>query len=212
MAEPDRCGVVVIGASAGGLEGLTRIAGQLNPDLEAAVFVVLHLSPSATSALPSILSRAGRLIATHPRDGEATEHGKIYVAPPDRHLVLEPGRVLLGRGPRENRVRPSIDVLFRSAASAYGPRVIGVVLSGYLDDGAAGLLAIKQQGGIAVVQDPDDAQCPSMPQAALEAVAADHVVSLSEAGHLINDLVRMCPSCAAESGPAYSSAEVESSV
>jgi two-component system chemotaxis response regulator CheB len=189
MAAPERH-VVVVGASAGGLECLVRIAGDLSPDLPASVFVVLHVSPGGPSALPAILSRSGRLPAEHARDGEAIEPGRIYVAPPDHHLLLEPGVMRLVQGPRENRVRPAIDVLFRSAAAVYGPRVIGVVMSGYLDDGATGLLAIKRQGGIAVVQDPDDAQAPAMPRAALALVEADHVVPLSEAGALIDHLVR----------------------
>ncbi len=168
MAESQTHDIVVLGASAGGIEALTRIISQWPADLPAAVFVVLHMSAGATSALPAILSRHSRLPAVHPQSGDATQRGKIYVAPPDHHLVLEPGRVLLSSGPRENRVRPAIDVLFRSAGVAYGSRVIGVVLTGYLDDGAAGLLAIKRHGGVAVVQDPDDAQCPGMPAAALE--------------------------------------------
>lgn len=182
--------VVVIGASAGGIEALTRIASQLPADLPAAVFVVLHMSAGSPSALPAILSRRGPLPARHPRSGDATESGNIYVAPPDHHMHVEPGVVLLGRGPRENRVRPAIDVLFRSAGIAYGPRVIGVVLTGYLDDGAAGLIAIKRHGGLAVVQDPADAQCPGMPKAALEAVEADHVTRLVNVAALIDRLVR----------------------
>ena len=211
MPESDRHDVVAIGASAGGLDCLTSIAAQLSPDLQAAVFVVLHLSPGAPSALPEILSRSGPLPAEHPRDGEAIQPGRIYVAPPDHHLVLEPGRVLLGRGPRENRVRPAVDVLFRSAAASYGPRVIGVVASGYLDDGAAGLLAIKRHGGVAVVQDPADAQCPAMPQAALDAVDVDHVVPLRELGHLINRLVRAPPASDGRRASPHTRADVESS-
>jgi two-component system, chemotaxis family, protein-glutamate methylesterase/glutaminase len=211
MAEPERRDVVVIGASAGGLDCLTRIAGALSPDLPAAVFMVLHLSAGAASALPAIISRSGRLPAAHPRHGEATQRGRIYVAPPDHHMVMEPGVVLLGRGPREKRVRPAIDVLFRSAAHVYGPRVIGVVLSGYLDDGAAGLLTIKQRRGLAVVQDPEEAQCPSMPEAALEAVAADHVVRVGELGPLINRLVGTAPDPDGMRAPTHTLAEVESS-
>jgi len=192
MPRPDRHhDVVVVGASAGGLECLALIASQLSADLPAAVFIVLHMSPRSSSSLPAILSRSGRLPAQHPHHGEETRPGRIYVAPPDHHLMLEAGVVLLTKGPLENRVRPAIDVLFRSAAAVYGRRVIGVVLSGYLDDGAVGLRTIKRQGGIAVVQDPDDAQCPAMPRAALAVVEADHVVPLSEAGPLINQLVQL---------------------
>ena len=190
VAERQGHDVVVIGASAGGIEGLTRIAKRLPADLPAALFVVLHVSPSGPSAMPAILSRSGPLPAVHPHGDEPIERGKIYVAPPDHHLLIEADRVLLGRGPRENRMRPGIDVLFRSAALAYGPRVIGVVLSGYLDDGAAGLLAIKQRGGVALVQDPDDAPCPSMPRAAIKAVTPDHVERIDELAALIDRLVR----------------------
>lgn len=190
MAASQTHDIVVMGASAGGIEALSRIASQLPSDLPAAVFLVLHVSAGTTSALPAILSRRGPLVAKHPSSGEPTERGTIYVAPPDHHLVLEPGGLLLSQGPRENRVRPAIDVLFRSAAAVYGPRVIGVVLTGYLDDGAAGLLAIKRRGGLVVVQDPDDAQCPGMPTAALAAVEADHVTRLDDAGRLIDRLVR----------------------
>jgi two-component system chemotaxis response regulator CheB len=182
--------VVVVGASAGGIDALTRIVSRLPGDLPAAVFVVLHVSAGATSVLPAILTRHGRLPARHATSGEAIEPGTIYVAPPDHHLVLEAGSIALSRGPRENRVRPAIDALFRSAAVAYGARVIGVVLSGYLDDGAAGLAVIKKHGGLAIVQDPDDAQCAGMPRAALEAVDADHVTQVDDAGPLIGRLVR----------------------
>jgi two-component system, chemotaxis family, protein-glutamate methylesterase/glutaminase len=212
MAGSQTHDVVVMGASAGGIEALSRIASQLPADLPAAVYMVLHVSAGATSALPAILSRRGPLVATHPRSGEATQRGRIYVAPPDHHLVLEPGRVLLSRGPRENRVRPAVDVLFRSAGVVYGPRVIGVILTGYLDDGAAGLLAIKRHGGIAVVQDPDDAQCPGMPSAALEVVQADHLVRLEDAGQLIDRLVRSPVDELPERSSAHTRAEVESSV
>jgi two-component system, chemotaxis family, protein-glutamate methylesterase/glutaminase len=201
--------IVVMGASAGGIEPLTRIAGQLPSDLPASVFVVLHVSAGSTSVLPAILKRAGRLPALHPSDGEPIERARIYVAPPDRHLVVQPGKMLLGRGPRENRVRPAIDVLFRSAAQAYGSRVVGVVLSGYLDDGAAGLLAIKQHGGIAVVQDPDEAACPAMPQAALDAVTPDHVLRISEAGALLSRIVRSPVTQSRERAPAHTRAEVD---
>src|SRR5437899_5638159 len=126
--------IVVLGASAGGVETLRRLMELLTPDLAAAFFVVMHTSPHAPSALPELLSRAGSLPARHAVDGEKIEHGRVYVAPPDFHLLLEPNRVRLEHGPKENRHRPSIDVLFRTAASHYRSRVIGVVLSGTLDD------------------------------------------------------------------------------
>src|SRR5262245_49303657 len=129
--------ILLIGASAGGVHALAEVVGGLPHDLPAAVFVVLHISPYSTSAMPAILTRKGSLPACHPSDGEEIHHGNVYIAPPDRHLLLEPGRVRLSRAPSENGYRPAIDVLFRSGARVYGPRVVGVVLTGNLDDGTA---------------------------------------------------------------------------
>ena len=171
------------------MEALRVLARGLRPELPAAVAVVLHVRASSPSAMPHILSREGPLEAVHPAHGDPIVPGRIYVAPPDHHLLVKPGRVELSRGPRENRVRPAVDVLFRSAAIAYAGRVIGVILTGALDDGAAGLAAIKQCGGLAVVQDPRDALTDSMPRAALEAVAADHVVPIAQLGALLSELV-----------------------
>ena len=191
MAEPRGHDVVVIGASAGGVEPLCRIASELPRDLPAAVLAVLHIAAGSPSALPVILNRYGRLPASHPRvEGEPLEHGRMYVAPPDRHMLVEPDRVVLSTGPRENRVRPAVDVLFRSAAAAHGPRVIGVVLSGALDDGSAGLVAIKRQGGLAVVQDPDEAEAAGMPRAALQVIEPDRIVRIGEAASVIERMVR----------------------
>lgn len=172
--------IIVMGASAGGLSAFNRIIKQLPEHLNAAIFIVWHISPYSTSILPEILNRAGKLKAKHPADGEPIETGRIYIAPPDYHLLLESGRIRLTKGPKENRFRPAIDPLFRSAAYAYGSRVIGVVLSGALDDGTAGLWAIKDRGGIAVVQDPAEAEQPSMPASALANVKVDHCVAVSE--------------------------------
>jgi two-component system chemotaxis response regulator CheB len=147
--------------------------------LPAALCIVLHLPPDHRSRLPEILSRAGPLPAAHGVDGAPITPGCIYVAPPDHHLLVEAGYIRLTRGPKENRTRPAIDPLFRSAAYAYGPRVIGVVLSGQLDDGTAGLWAVKDRGGIAIVQDPQEAQFPSMPQNALAHVAVDDCLPLA---------------------------------
>ncbi len=182
--------IVVVGASAGGVETLTALVGGLPPDLPAAVFVVLHLPPYSASRLSAILDRAAPLPAAHPEDGEAVVPGRIIVAPPDRHLLLRPGRVALARGPRENHARPAIDPLFRTAARAYGSRVVGVVLSGALYDGSAGLLAIQARGGVAVVQDPAEAAVGAMPRNALRLVAADHVLPASAIGPLLGRLAR----------------------
>lgn len=178
-ALPDRPHVVVIGASAGGVETLLRVVSGLPSDLAASVCIVLHLAPGAASALPAILQRRSRLPCRAAADGEPLRAGEILVAPPDRHLTIEDGHVTLSVGPRENGHRPSVDALFRSAAAAQDGRVVGVVLSGTRDDGTAGLAVIKAEGGMALVQDPAEAIYPGMPASAIGAVAVD-VVATSE--------------------------------
>ena len=182
--------IVVVGASAGGMEALQKVVANLPADLPASVFVVWHLAPGAKSMLPSILSKAGPLPAAHPVDGDPIEPGRIYVAPNDHHMLVEKGYIRIARGPKENRFRPAIDPLFRSAAYVYSTRVIGVVLTGALDDGTAGLWTIKLRGGTAVVQEPSDAQIRSMPLNALENVAVDHRPPASEIGTLLGRLAR----------------------
>lgn len=182
--------IVLIGASAGGVQALCEVIGGLPRDLPAAVFVVLHISPYGRSVLPSILNRLGTLEAFHAEDGEPIERGRVYVAPPDFHLVIEDSHVRLSRGPTENGHRPAVDVLFRTAAYACGRRVVGVVLTGNLDDGTAGLAAIKQTGGIAVVQDPKGADYPGMPMSAIENVQVDHILPLDEIAPLLVRLAR----------------------
>jgi two-component system chemotaxis response regulator CheB len=190
--------IIVIGASAGGVDALQRLCGALPADLPACVFVAQHLSPSARSMLPQLLDRVGPLRAVAPVDGQAFEPGHIYVAGPDHHLLLRDGKVLMRRGPVENRTRPAINALFRSAAIQYGSRVIGVVLTGLLDDGTDGLIAIKAAGGTSVVQDPDDAEWPSMPRNALKRDHVDHAPPLAEIPHL---LVRLAQEQAGPSIP-----------
>jgi len=183
--------IIVIGASTGGVDALTHVVRALPRGLPATLFVVCHFPPGGKSVLPNLLSRAGRLLAAHAGDGEPFYPGHIYVAPPDRHLLLEPGgRTRLTRGPRENHHRPAVDPLFRSAARHYGPRVIGVVLTGSLYDGAAGLLAIRSAGGLAVVQDADDAMVAAMPLDATQIAGADRVVRLADLGPLLVELVK----------------------
>ena len=182
--------IIVIGASAGGVGALCTVIEYLPPDFPAAVFVVLHLAPHSRSALPSILGRSGCLPASHPSPGETIEPGRIYVAPPDHHLAIDGDRIILSRNASENGHRPAIDVLFRTAARAFGPRVVGVVLTGNLDDGTAGLAAIKRCGGAAVVQDPDEADYPSMPESAIANVNVDHVLPLGDIGPLLDRLAR----------------------
>jgi two-component system, chemotaxis family, protein-glutamate methylesterase/glutaminase len=172
--------IIVVGASAGGIEALKTMAGGLPRDLPASVFVVLHTSPESPDVLAEILARAGALPASSAVDGERIQPGRIYVAPPDRHLIIEPNRVRLTRGPKENRFRPAVDPLFRSAAQVYGPRVVGVILTGNLDDGTAGLWAVKRLGGTAIVQDPAEALAPSMPRSALRQVRVDHCLPVAE--------------------------------
>jgi two-component system chemotaxis response regulator CheB len=167
---------------------LRAVVADFPPNLPAALFVVWHIAPESPALLAEILQRAGPLPALHPHDGDAIHPGRIYVAPPDHHLLADDGRVRLSRGPKENHFRPAIDPLFRSAARAYGPRVIGVVLSGALDDGTAGMEAIKARGGIAVVQDPREAINPAMPQSVLAHVAVDHRVPAAAMGSLLADL------------------------
>lgn len=180
--------MIVIGASAGGLEALKKLVAQLPSNLPTALFIVWHISPGAPSLLPQILERVCKLPVAHAIDGESIQMGRIYLAPPDRHLLVELGHVRVTHGPKENRFRPAVDVLFRSAARSYGPRVVGVVLTGSLDDGASGLYAVKERGGKAVVQDPQDALYPSMPMAAIKAVAVDYCVPIIEMGELLVDL------------------------
>jgi two-component system, chemotaxis family, protein-glutamate methylesterase/glutaminase len=181
--------IIVIGASAGGIEALKEIVGNLPSDLAAAIFITLHIPAYATSILPAILSRAGPLGAVQAADGDLIQKGVIHVAPPDHHLFINSGYLSLFHGPKENRHRPAVDPMFRSAAIAYGPRVIGVVLTGNLDDGTAGMKAIKARGGIAVIQDPKDALYPGMPRSVLQNIEIDYSVPLTGIAPLLVRLV-----------------------
>lgn len=172
--------LVVIGTSSGGLEALCKIVGNLPADFPAAIAVVMHTSPQSPAILHDILARASQLPSVSPSETESLRAGTIYVAPPDFHLLIEPGRVRLAKGPKEHRFRPAVDPLFRSAAQVFRANTIGVVLTGNLNDGAAGLWAIKEVGGVAIVQDPRDAMFPSMPKSALESVSVDYVAPLSD--------------------------------
>jgi two-component system, chemotaxis family, protein-glutamate methylesterase/glutaminase len=181
--------VIVVGASAGGTQAVEELVSSLPSDLPASVFVVLHLLAPGTSVLPSILERAGALPARTPDDGEEIQHGCIYVAPPDYHLLLDEGRARLSRGPRVNGHRPAVDALFRSAARAYGPQVVAVVLSGLLDDGSVGMRHVKDSGGATIVQEPSDALYPDMPVSAIHAAHPDHVLPVGEMGPLLTRLL-----------------------
>ncbi|MES1021522.1 chemotaxis protein CheB [Gloeocapsa sp. BRSZ] len=190
------CDIIVVGASAGGVEALEQLIRHLPTNLPAAIFVVLHIPAHSTSVLPSILNRCiqrqhknkSLLKAVHPQDGAEMQHNHIYVAPPDYHLLVKNGYIHLARGPRENSNRPAVDPLFRTAARVYGKRVVGVVLSGTLDDGTAGLAAIKQQGGIAIAQDPQEALYSGMPRSAIENVAVDHILPVAKIAAILVEL------------------------
>jgi len=190
--------IVVIGTSAGGLETLRGLVGALPETFPAPICVVMHTAPESPGVLHEILARSGRLPTVSVNKSERLAKGRIYVAPPDCHLVIEPGRVRSTKGPKENRFRPAIDPLFRSAAQVYGPAAIGVILTGNLDDGTAGLGTIKQLGGTAVVQDPADALYPSMPLSALQHVNVDHRSSLADLPKLLVRLTANPPAGAGE--------------
>jgi two-component system chemotaxis response regulator CheB len=181
--------VVVVGASAGGVEALRTLLGELPPDFPAAVLVVLHMPPGAHSALPAILGRVCALPVEAAEHGAPLTPGTVTVGVPDHHLMVAGDQLLLARGPRENGHRPAVDVLFRSAARAAGPRVVAVVLSGALDDGAAGMVAVRARRGIGVAQEPEDAVYPSMPTHAIQVAGADHVLPVAKLATLLTELV-----------------------
>lgn len=182
--------IIVLGSSSGGVQALPKLISGLPVDLQAAVFIVLHTRPDGPGFLPEIIRKTSALPVRHGVDGEKILQNRVYVAPPDHHLMVDGNRVRLVRGPKENRHRPAIDALFRTAAESYGPRVIGVILTGYLDDGTAGLNAIKTHGGIAIVQDPKDATATGMPESALRNVQVDHCVPLAEMPALLIRLAK----------------------
>jgi two-component system chemotaxis response regulator CheB len=180
--------IICIGASAGGVEAVRRLVSDVPADLPAAVFVVIHRGDRGPNLLPKLLGAVSRLRVVEAEEGQGIERGTVYVAPGDRHLLVGRDHVHVRRGPHENRTRPAIDPLFRSAAVHCSGRVIGVVLSGTLDDGTSGLMAIKRCGGLAVVQDPRDAVYPDMPQSALRHVEVDHVAPVAAMGELLAGL------------------------
>lgn len=203
--------IIVIGASAGGLKALSAVLSELPADLAAAVFVVQHLAADRESYLPKLLADVTDLPVSSPVDDEVFSLGHVYVAAPDHHLLLSDDHVRVMRGPQENRFRPSIDALFRSAARSHGSRVIGMVLTGYLDDGTVGLQTIKKRGGITIVQDPREADYPSMPRIALRYVKVDHTVPIADAGGLLTRLVAE-PPAAQEEFPTTPEIEIESNI
>ena len=203
--------IIVIGTSAGGLKALSAVLAEIPADIGAAIFVVQHLAADRESLLPKLLGDVTSLPVSSPLDNEPFSTGHVYVAAPDHHLLLSDDRVRVMRGPQENRYRPSIDALFRSAARSHGSRVIGMVLTGYLDDGTVGLQTIKKRGGITVVQDPREAEYPSMPRIALRYVKVDHTVPIADAGALLVRLVAE-PAEAQEDFPTTPAIEIESNI
>jgi len=182
--------IIVVGASAGGISPLCELMAQFEPDINAAVFVVLHLSNKGIGTfLKDKIQRYTSLPCKIAKNESAIEKGHIYLAPADFHLIVKENQMLITSGPPESRWRPSIDILFRSAAAAHREYVIGVELTGLLDDGAAGMIAIHKCGGTAIVQDPDEAEYPDMPLSVLQAMQVDHVARLAEMGKLINNII-----------------------
>jgi two-component system chemotaxis response regulator CheB len=189
-SQNDLRGIVVVGASAGGVEALQNMAAHLPTDLPYSLLVVLHVPARAPSVLAQILDRAGPMPAHTAENGERLAAGRIYVAVPDRHMLVLDHRVVLSRGPTENAYRPAINALFRSAATAYGQRAIGVLLSGVLDDGVLGMSAIKARGGTTICQSADDALFPAMPENARAAGVVDQQAAASEIGQLLKELAK----------------------
>ncbi len=186
--------IVVIGTSAGGLEAVGELIAQLPSDLPAAIFVAQHLAPDLSgSALQRRLAQYKSFGARFAKDGEPIQRGRIYLAPPDYHLLVKEKKVFVTKGARENGYRPAVDPLFRSAAVTHGNRVIGIILTGLLDDGTAGLLAVERCGGVSIVQDPDDASYPDMPRSAMNQARVDHCVPVSSMGALLEQLTREGP-------------------
>src|SRR5215831_2004295 len=180
--------IIVIGASAGGVTAITELASGLPRRLPAAIFLAVHSSPDSPGMLAQMVGRAGPLPADYAADGEEIRQGRFYVAPPDRHLLVDDGRIRVTRGPHENGFRPAVDPLFRTAARTNGPRVVGIILSGALDDGTRGLAEVKRHGGVAIVQHADDATVPQMPISAIQNVAVDHVLTVREMPAVITRL------------------------
>jgi two-component system chemotaxis response regulator CheB len=182
--------LIVIGASAGGMAALKKLVAQFPKDFPAPIFIVNHMSADTTGeALVKVLNESGSLTCVHAHDEQAFTSGNIYLAPSDQHMLIVKGKILVTKGARENRSRPAIDPLFRSAAVAYGNRVIGIILTGHLDDGTSGMMAIKRCGGVCIAQDPMDASYPDMPQSVIANVGADHCLPVAGMGALLSDLV-----------------------
>ncbi|MCR8915043.1 chemotaxis protein CheB [Marinobacter panjinensis] len=201
---------IVIGASAGGMAALKDLVAQFPKDFPAPVFIVNHMGAHTSGeTLVRVLNESGNLTCVHGQDNQTFKSGTIYLAPSDQHMLIVKGKILITKGARENRSRPAIDPLFRSAAVAYGNRVIGIILTGYLDDGTSGMMAIKRCGGVCIAQDPEDASYPDMPQSVIANVGADYCLPISGMGALLSELVqRELP----ESGPVPEDIVIESKI
>ena len=184
---------IALGGSTGAVKDLKRILAALPADLPAPVFVVVHVGAQGRNLLAKTFEGCGLLPVTTAEDGETVEPGHVYIAPSYRHLLVIEGAIRLGRGPRENMARPAVDALFRSVALSYGSRAIGLVITGHLNDGASGLAAIRQRGGITVVQNPSDAEAPDMPFGALEASDIDYRAPTDELAPLLSVLAQQAP-------------------
>jgi two-component system chemotaxis response regulator CheB len=183
--------IIVIGASAGGTVILPDLLEQLTDKMDISVFLVIHLSKrSIGDLLVSRLQKCTPLTCKIPDHDERIERKHVYIAPPDHHLIVKKNKILVGNGPMENRYRPSIDALFRSAAVAFGPRVLGIILSGMLEDGTSGMLAIKKAGGLCMIQEPDEAKYPDMPKAVLSALKPDYILPVPKMGEAIREIMR----------------------
>lgn len=186
--------IIVVGASAGGMGALSELVAQFNKEMDVAVFIVMHLSRTSISDfLVHRLQPHSYFKCEVAKEGTPIEQGRIYIAAPNQHLLVKKDKIILGRGPEENRWRPSIDVLFRSAAAAYSTRTIGIILTGALDDGTTGMLAIKRSGGNCIVQDPNEAEYPDMPLSVLNNMEVDYCISLTKMGDAVFDIIQTEP-------------------
>jgi two-component system, chemotaxis family, protein-glutamate methylesterase/glutaminase len=185
--------IIVIGASAGSVPTLKTFVASLPPDFQGSIFIVVHIPANSQSVLPDILNKVSSIPAKHPYDGEMIKPGTIYIAPNDHHMIVQSDTISITHGPKENRFRPSIDALFRSAAYTFRERVIGVILSGYMDDGISGLWNIQRMGGTIIIQDPEDTEHPQLPLNVLEHLKVDYQLNGIDLGPIISGLVKKDP-------------------
>jgi two-component system chemotaxis response regulator CheB len=203
--------IFVIGASLSGIDALCELVSKLPAGFPAPIFIAQHVASHSPGMLPYILTKSGRLPAVHPKNATVFEPGMIYVAPPDRHMVIQKDYVRLSHGPHENLARPAINPLFRSAALTFGPAVVGAVLTGQLDDGTSGLLSIKDRGGFTIVQEPSEATARSMPLSAIRHMKVDRICTLDEMARVFIELANDDIPAATE-GPMRGLMEIENRI